>query len=60
MWAAVIVFDALQSNKTAKLELSADNGVTTLREALSNANTREMFPFEVSTQTSLDMELKSM
>lgn len=24
MWAAVIVFDALQSNKRAKLELSAD------------------------------------
>lgn len=45
MWAAVIVFDALQSNKTAKLELSADNGITALREALSNANTRENVSF---------------
>lgn len=53
MWAAVTVFDALKSSKTAKLELSADNGITTLREALSNANTRENV-------SSLDMELKSM
>lgn len=38
MWTPVILFDALQSNKTSKLELSANNGITTLKEALSNAN----------------------
>lgn len=40
MWTAVILFDILQSDKRAKLELSADRGITTLREALSNDNTR--------------------
>lgn len=45
MWAAVIVFDALQSNKRSKLELSAVNGITTLKEAFSNVNTKENVSF---------------
>lgn len=45
MWAVFIVFDALLSNKTSKLELSANNGNTASKEALSNDHTRENVSF---------------